>query len=237
MNRAWDDLLTEQDRAIIARAKFGRRIGMGSRPAVIVIDVQNYMVGPPEGSTAQYPSACGPVAKAALMKLGPLLATARERGVPVIYTQFVLARDGSDIGAYGRKRDLLKTEGWCLEESEGAEVHADVAPQRSDIVLVKKKPSAFHGTPLLGLLIQRGIDTLLVTGGSTSNCVRATVVDSTSYNYRTLVIEDCVFDRFDISHRVALFDMDRQYADVLPSEDAIRQLETLGSDNRVSASP
>lgn len=103
---------------------------------------------------------------------------------------------------------------------------AAIAPDPQDIVLVKKKPSAFFGTPLLSLLIDRGVDTVLVTGGATSNCVRATVVDSASYNFRTMVVEDCVFDRFDISHRVALLDMDRQYADVITSRDAISYFES-----------
>jgi len=130
-------------------------------------------------------------------------------------------RDGGDIGVYGRKRDLLETEGWCLEGSEGAEIVAALAPEPEDLVLVKKKPSAFFGTPLLGLLIDRGVDTVVVTGGSTSNCVRATAVDASSYNFRTAVVSDCVFDRIDLSHRVALFDLDRQYADVVDSEAAI----------------
>jgi nicotinamidase-related amidase len=91
-------------------------------------------------------------------------------------------------------------------------------------VLVKKKPSAFFGTPLLGLLVDRGVDTVIVTGGSTSNCVRATAVDAVSYNFRTIVPEDCVFDRIDVSHRTALFDLDRQYADVVVSASLIERL-------------
>jgi maleamate amidohydrolase len=100
-----------------------------------------------------------------------------------------------------------------------------VAPQPGDVVLVKRKPSAFFGTELTGLLVDRGIDTVVVTGGSTANCVRATAVDSASYNFRTIVAEDCVFDRFEISHVVALFDLERQYADVLPSAEIRAHLE------------
>lgn len=197
---------------------------MGERPAVLVIDVQNYMVGPPPGSVHEYPSACGEVAVRALRRLQALLVAARDLRVPIVYTRFELRRDGSDIGVYGRKRDFLQTEGWCLEGSEGAQIADSVAPAPSDLVLVKKKPSAFHGTPLLDFLVQHGIDTVVVTGGSTSNCVRATTVDSASYNFRTVVVEDCVFDRIDISHRVALFDLDRQYADVMNSEAVIEKL-------------
>ena len=220
----WAGLLSDADRALLGRVRMARRVGLGARPAVIVIDVQNYMIGPPPGSTHDYPSACGPAAGTALLRLAPLLAAARAAGCPVVYTRFELRRDGSDIGVYGRKRDLLTTEGWCLEGSEGAAIPAQVAPAPADIVLVKKKPSAFFGTPLLSLLVDRGVDSLILTGGSTANCVRATAVEAASYNFRTLVVADCVFDRFEISHRVALFDLDRQYADVVSSEDVIARL-------------
>lgn len=200
---------------------------MGSNPAVVVIDAQQYMVGDGNGASERFPSACGTGAQA-LERLAPLLAAARHAHVPVIYTRFVLNRDGSDIGVYGRKRDLLDIDGWCLEGTAGAEIAGSIRPEVGDIVLVKKKPSAFLGTPLLGILIDRSIDTVVVTGGSTSNCVRATAVDAASYNYRTLVVEDCVFDRIQISHDIALFDIDRQYGDVVASADVIERLGALG---------
>lgn len=214
----WWDLLTGAERERLRAARFGLSIGFGERPAVLVIDAQNYMVGPPPGAApGPYPSACGYPARAAVARLMPLLAAARQGGVPVIYTRFVLRPDGQDIGVYGRKRALLSIDGWCLEGSVGAEIVPELRPDDGDIVLVKKKPSAFLGTPLLGLLIDRAVDTLIVAGGATSNCVRATVVDAMSLNYRTAVVHDCVFDRFDISHRVALFDLGRQYADLVDS--------------------
>lgn len=213
----WLRLLSSGDRERLKRARFGRRIGFGRRPALLVIDVQNYMVGPPPGSPHTYPSACGEPAEAVIPRLATLAALARSHGVPIIYTQHRYRRDGADMGIYRLKRDLMDTEGWCLEGSEGARIHAGVAPEPGDIVLPKHKPSAFLGTPLLGLLVDRGIDTVLVTGGSTANCVRATTVDAMSYNFRPIVVEDCVFDRFELSHLAALFDLDRQYADVTSS--------------------
>jgi maleamate amidohydrolase len=222
--RPWDGLLGPDDEATISHAGFGKRVGLGERAAVLVIDPQNYMVGPPPGSTEAYPSACGERGVRALEATAALLRVARAHGVPVFYTRFVLARDGSDIGVYGRKRGLPEAEGWALEDSEGSAISPIVAPEAEDYVIVKKKPSAFHGTPLLGLLVERRVDTVIVTGGSTSNCVRATAVDAASYNYRTIVPSDCVFDRIDISHRIALFDLDRQYGDVLPSSELIEAL-------------
>lgn len=221
----WGDLLGEGDDATVRRAGFAQRVGIGSRPAVLVIDPQNYMIGPPPGSQETYPSGCGDAGVRALEATAALLHVARAQGVPVFYTRFELRRDGSDIGVYRRKRGFPDAEGWCLEGSEGAAISPLVEPEPGDYVLVKKKPSAFLGTPLLGLLVAQQIDTVIVTGGSTSNCVRATSVDAASYNFRTIIPADCVFDRIDISHRVALFDLDRQYGDVMQSADVIEALQ------------
>ena len=142
---------------------------------------------------------------------------------PIFYTRFVLDPDGSDIGVYGLKRDLLRSEFWCLEGTLGSEIVAEISPQPGDYVYVKKKPSAFHGTPLLGMLIDRGIDTLVIVGGATSNCIRATVFDAAAHNYRAIVPADCVFDRIEISHDISLFDMDRQFADVVTCGEVLRE--------------
>jgi nicotinamidase-related amidase len=221
---AWERLLGDRDRERMTRAGFGRRIGFGSRPALLVIDVQNYMVGQPPGSPHHYPSACGVEAERALPALARLIGASRVHGVPIIYTRNEFRRDGLDMGVYARKRGRPDTEGWCLAGSEGAQIHDAVAPASADIVLAKCKPSAFSGTPLLALLIDRGVDTVIVTGGSTSNCVRATAVDAASHNFRTIVVADGVFDRFEISHLTALFDLDRQYADVVDLAVALEAL-------------
>jgi nicotinamidase-related amidase len=108
--------------------------------------------------------------------------------------------------------------------THGAEIVPDLAPLPSEIVVDKKKSSAFFGTPLLSLLIDRRVDTCIVVGGSTSNCVRATVVDSAQYNFYTIIPEQAVFDRLPLAHSVSLLDMDRMYGDVMPVEDVLRYL-------------
>jgi nicotinamidase-related amidase len=221
----WRASLTADERARIDSAGFGRRVGIGARPALVVIDLQNYMVGPPAGAPdAEYPSACGTAAIAAVDVLSRFVPALRRLGVPVFYTRFELAPDGSDGGVYLRKRDLIQSDGWCLTGSTGARLVDAVAPAPGDVVLVKKKPSAFAGTPLLPLLIDRGVDSVLLAGGSTSNCVRATAVDAMSLNLRVTVVEDGVFDRFDRSHVTALFDLDRQYGDVRSAADVESEL-------------
>jgi nicotinamidase-related amidase len=228
-DRPWDPYLTESDRAVIARGRFGQRMGFGARPALVVIDCQRYMVGERGVSDGRFPSSCGAVGWAAVDRIAAILDAARAGAVPVFLTRFALDPDGRDIGVYARKRAFLKRDDWCLEGTEGAELLPEVGPRDGDIVFTKKKPSAFHGTPLLGYLIDRGIDTVIVLGGATSNCVRATVFDSASYNFRTIVAGDAVFDRLAISHAISLFDMDRQFADVVTSEEVIAALRKGGA--------
>ncbi|MGH3292209.1 MAG: isochorismatase family protein [Trebonia sp.] len=221
--------LSAEEQARLDRAGFGQAIGMGRRAAMVIIDAQRYMVAPDADQDGAFPSSCGDSGRAALARLAALLPELRRRGVPLFYTRFELAPDGGDIGVYGRKRPLLETGNWCLAGSSGAEIHPAVAPAAGDIQFVKKKPSAFHGTPLTALLVDRGIDTVLLSGGSTSNCVRATAIDAMSFNYRTVVVEDCVFDRLSISHEVALFDLERQAADVLDADVTLAALDAAAA--------
>lgn len=227
--REWDRYLTDADRAVMARARFGRRMGFGRRPALLAIDCQRYMVGERGVDDGRYPSSCGPIGWAAVDQVARLARAARSAGAPVFFTRFTLDPGGSDIGVYGRKRDLLQREDWCLDGTPGAELLPELGPEPGDVVFVKKKPSGFFGTPLLSYLVDRGVDTVIVVGGATSNCVRATVFDSSSYNFRTIVAREAVFDRIPISHAVSLFDMDRQFADVVGCDDIVAYLEGLAA--------
>src|SRR5262249_19211490 len=111
----------------------------------------------------------------------------------------------------------------------------EVAPIDGETVIHKSSPSVFWGTPLIGELTYRGIDTLIVGGESTSGCIRASVVDGCTYRYRMQVVEECVFDRGEASHAINLFDMDQKYADVRPLSDAVEYLETRSGARSVAA--
>ena len=193
---------------------------------MVFIYAQRYLVGEP-GGVAQWPSSSRDFVRAAVAQIAWVVQAAQGKGVPCFFTRFELERDGSDIGVYGRKRALLDSEHWCLAGTRGAELVPQLQPAAGDIVFVKKKPSGFHGTPLLGYLVDRRIDTVIIMGGATSNCVRATVFDASSWNFRAIVPQEAVFDRIPISHAISLFDMDRQFADVVPSADVIRYLDAL----------
>ena len=106
----------------------------------------------------------------------------------------------------------------------GYEFVAEIAPIDGDVVLPKRHASAFFGTALASYLIDFEIDTLIVTGATTSGCVRATVADAFSYNFRTIVVADGVYDRLQVSHDVSLFDMDAKYADVLMADEVVAHL-------------
>jgi maleamate amidohydrolase len=225
--KPWDRYLDDSDRAVISRASFGQRMGFGQRPAIVAIDCQRYMVGERGVKDDRYPSSCGDIGWAAVDRIAVILHTARGARVPVFLTRFALDESGADIGVYGRKRTLLRRPDWCLEGTEGAELLPEVGPRDGDIVVTKKKPSGFFGTPLLSYLIDRAVDTVIVVGGATSNCVRATVFDSASYNFRTIVPGDAVFDRLPVSHAISLFDMDRQYADVTTAAAVVERIKGL----------
>lgn len=220
-------LMSEAEIAQLRKAGMGKRIGFGERPALVIIDAQNYMVGPtgPDDKN-EYPSAC-PTGRPAIAVIKALAEAFRAGKHPVYYTRAVARRDGVDMGIKRLKRGVLDIEGWYLEGTKGAEIVPDIAPQPQDIVMTKHKQSGFHATPLLDHLIAARIDTVVIVGGSTSNCIRATAIDSMSHNFRTIVPRDGVFDRVRISHEVNLMDIDRQLGDVLPSSDVLAYLHSL----------
>ncbi len=142
-----------------------------------------------------------------------LIAIARERGVPVIYTLRDARDDGWDrAGQRGKNRRSDED-----ATRDGNRIIAELAPQPGDIILPKQKPSAFFATPLMAQLTQLRCDTVIVAGATTSGCVRATVLDAFSYNLRVGVPQDAVFDRAEACHAISLFDMNAKYADVMPA--------------------
>lgn len=224
----WDEMLTAADREVLARGRWARRAGMGERPALLIVDAQLYMSGVrgAPGNAEKYPLSCGEVAFAAVDCIAQLLAAARATGVPVFFTRFVADPINDDVGMFHRKIGIGigRGEGLFFRGTRGAEIVPELAPLPGEIVIDKKKSSAFFGTPLLSLLIDRHVDTCIITGGATSNCIRATVLDSAQYNFFTIVPEEAVFDRLPLAHKVNLFDMNRMHGDVVPVAEALQYL-------------
>lgn len=216
--RGWDQFLTPRDREVIAASGYGARMGLGSRPALVIIDVNYNFCGrrpePIEQSVEEWHNSCGEEAWAAIDHIVKLKEFFRERSLPVIYTTRQEPGDGPFFeGRWKDKNPRFIRPGQAADRNQ---IVAEVAPDERDLVIEKMKPSGFYGTPLNGYLIDLGVDSLVVCGVATSGCVRATVVDAVSLNYRVSVIEEATFDRCEASHWVSLFDMDCKYADVLP---------------------
>lgn len=224
--KIWDEFLGEADKQVLERGRFARRMGFGRTPAIIVVDAQKYMVGT-LGKESEWPSSSGKPGHEAMAKIVEIVRHGQQRNIPVFFSRFEIDPSGNDMGVYALKRDLLNTPHWCLTGQVGSELVDELAPADKDLVFVKKKPSCFHGTPLLGYLIERQVDTLIVVGGSTSNCVRATVFDASSYNFRVIIPQEAVFDRFPISNAISLFDMDRQFADVVSASEVFEYFDSI----------
>ncbi len=228
--RIWDDIITERDRAVYEKAGYGQEGGFGRRPALLVVDVTYDFTGdrpePILDSIEKFRNSCGEAAWEALPHIRGLLAVARSRDVPVIYTRMAPRPDRVRAGGWARKnaRTLEPTE---ISQRIGNDFPEMVAPQPGDIVIEKDKPSAFFGTPLLSFLVALGVDSLILAGTTTSGCVRATVLDGFSYNYPVAVVEECTFDRGEVTHKINLFDMHAKYADVVSVEETKEFLKSL----------
>jgi maleamate amidohydrolase len=208
------------DDAWLARGYGQGAIEPGERPAVLVVDLQYAFTDP------AFPLGGSPLVERAVEHTARVAAAAREAGVPVFQTVVAWREDGSDLGLWPVKLPVLRE---VTLESRWAQVDERVWDD-SDVLLVKKWPSFFHGTPLHSLLTAARRDTVIVTGCMTSGCVRATTVDAFSNGYRTLVPEDCVGDQGLDGHESNLRDMHRRYAEVTTADDVVEYLRRVRSE-------
>lgn len=223
---AWDGVITEEEVTRYAKAGFGGSGGMGTRPALLIIDVQYRTVGttpkPYWEAIEEYPTSCGDVGWAAVERIVPILKVFRDKGFPVLYPHVAPKNAATDGGRLAEKIPSIMG-----IDAKGYAFVEEVAPREGDVLLPKKHPSAFFGTPLVSHLIDLAVDTLVVTGCTTSGCVRSSVTDAFAYNFKVIVPEDCVYDRAPTSHAVNLWDMNGKYADVMPSDEVIAKLSAL----------
>lgn len=223
--KPWDSVISDEEQRAYAASGFGRPSGLGKRPALLIIDVQYRTVGtqrlPFWQAIEEFPTSCGEVGWQAVDALVPLLALFREKGWPVLYPH-VAPKQAYDGGRLAEKVPAIMG-----IPAKGYEFVAEIAPLPEDILLPKKHPSAFFGTALCSHLIDKQADTVIVAGCTTSGCVRGTVVDAFSLNFKVAVPQECVYDRGATSHAVNLFDLGQKYADVLPVADLMTQLRNI----------
>lgn len=220
--RPWDGIIPAEEQAIYRQGGWGMPGGIGARPALLIIDVQYRTMGerplPIQEAVRQMPTSCGEYGWRAVPNIAKLLAVFREIGAPVLYPH-VAVKGRQDRGQFE-----TKVPGVMNVPLKAYEFVAEVAPGRDDILVAKAHASAFHGTGLLSYLVGLGVDTVVLTGCTTSGCVRASAVDACQLNYKVVVPEDAVYDRSQTSHAVNLFDMASKYADVLTTEELAARL-------------
>lgn len=215
----WKDLVGEEELQAYEKAGFGRRIGFGKKPALLNVDMTYMFFDPAYSATYGDMS---PVLKA----VNKLTRTARHAGIPIFYSRRDDRNHPLRRGVWNQKLGSSVTKEYTIDK-RADEWPPEIAPRPEDVIVYKNKPSPFFGTPLASFLVYAGIDTLIVVGISTSGCVRAAVEDAFSYNYRTIVPEECVGDRCHFAHRANLFDMDMKFADVVSLNEVIQHLNSL----------
>lgn len=209
--------MAQQELADNYKGVFDGRIGFGRRPAVLVVDFIRAYTTP--ASALYAPAVCDAVRETA-----NLLTLARAKGVPVIYTRVLYSKTGLDGGIFVRKVPVLRA---MVEGEPLAEIVPELPPAENDVVLIKQYASAFFGTSLAPMLTAMGVDTLILTGCSTSGCIRATAVDGMQHGFRVIVPRECVGDRHPGPHEANLFDIDSKYGDVVAKADLTQYLASL----------
>ncbi len=226
MKKPWDGIISEEEQKAYDAAGFGRPSGIGKRPALLIIDVQFRTIGtapkPFWESIKEFSTSCGDIGWNAMRNIALLLAEFRRNGWPVLYPHVAPKNKSTDGGRLAQKVPSIMN----IPE-KGYEFPAEIAPREGDVLIPKKHPSAFFATPLASHLIDLQVDTLVVTGCTTSGCVRGSVVDAFAYNFRALVPHDAVYDRSATSHAVNLFDMASKYADVASTAEILDTLRSL----------
>lgn len=198
---------------------FDGSLGFGSSPALLIIDfVKAY-------TTPGFPLFAEGVVTA-VKETVSLLHAAREKGLPIVYTQVLYNPNHKDGGLFVQKVPVLKT---FLPGEPMTQIVAELAPLPSDVIITKQYASAFFGTNLASTLTALAVDTVIITGCSTSGCVRASAVDCLQHGFRPIVPKECVGDRHQHVHDANLFDVNSKYGDVVTKETVLQYLRSLPS--------
>ena len=206
-----DDELTEN-----YRGAFDGSLGFGKAPALILVDfVDAYFAE----DSPLYAGVENELASALRIR-----EAARAAGIPVVYTNVVYQEGGADGGVFYRKVPALEV---FVEGNPLGAWPAGLEPAEDELVITKQYPSAFFGTSLAPTLTASDIDTLIITGFTTSGCVRATCVDAMSHGFAPIVVADACGDRHAAPHEANLFDMNAKYADVVDEPTVIAYLSGL----------
>jgi nicotinamidase-related amidase len=231
-DHCWKDVIPEADMQLYR--PYARQTFVGQKAALIAIDLYNvvYRGGPkaPYDLDQEYPNSCGIYAHNAIEPTKKLFSAARAAGLPVFYCTQDVRPNNRPEGAVSTKRRRLKP---ANPDDHG--IYSEFAPLPEDVVIYKQRASIFQGTPFLSHLNLLGIQSLIICGESTSGCVRASAVDAYSNGFHVSIVEECCFDRVELSHKVNLFDLHHKYVDVMHVAEVIAHLDGLAGLLRTSA--
>ena len=213
---SWREVFSDTELSGYRAGGHGQRIGFGKKAAVVVVDMINLYVSP------RFALGHGENTAAVVAANKRLLETARAKELPVFFSNVGLRRSAAEKGVWG-----IKVGGSKEITPEADTIVPELAPTETDIIVTKAKASVFFGTQLASMLVSLDVDTIVVTGVTTSGCVRATVVDGFSHNFRVIVPAECVGDRAALPHKVSLFDMDMKYSDVMDLDEVLQHIKTL----------
>ncbi len=214
----------KDDEEFFRQRGFGIKIGFGERPALMIIDMIKGFTDPtmPLGAPLE----------SQIEAQRPLLEVAHQRDIAVIFSTVIYEEeDIKDAGVWALKQTGART---LTAGSEAVKIDPRLGLQPRDIVLMKKYASCFYGTDLVARLNSRRIDTLIITGCTTSGCVRATAVDAVQNGFRPMVVREAVGDRSAAAHEQSLFDLNAKYADVVSLDETLQYLKTVGHNRPAS---
>ncbi len=219
----WEKIIPDFDRKIYEKSGYGGRQGIGRKPALLIIDmILGFTCTRPMATLEaikEFRSSCGKVAWQSIPRIRKLLRSCRTQNVPVVYS----TSDLDFKAVFGNATKRAKESSTMSDLS--MEFPQMIRPRRGEFIVRKARASAFFGTHLITYLVQKGIDSIIVTGCTTSGCVRATVMDGFSYGLSVFVVEDCTFDRSPFSHLVNLFEINSKYATVVSLEEALSYVQ------------
>lgn len=199
--------IPDEDLADYAKGGYGdRRLDLSGSVAVVVIDMTDEFVDP------QYPNG-SEMGQECAQSVAELLEVTRSEGIPTVFTHNPGVKTEAELGQW-----LNSLDSYEQPPPEACQITGVLDPREDEPVLKSAKPSGFFGTQLESVLNHYDIDTIIVTGMTTSGCIRATVIDAFSYNYTVVVPEDCVADRATVPHRINLFDIGMKYATITDGE-------------------
>jgi nicotinamidase-related amidase len=214
--------MSQNDEAFFRERGFGQKIGFGERPAVIVIDMVKAFTDPKQMLGADLDQQ--------IEATKPILDAAHARNFPVVFS--TVRYDDTELRDAGLWAVKMKGSATLKAGTGGWQVDPRLDYRPTDSLLVKKYASCFFGTDLIPRLMSRGIDTLVITGCTTSGCVRATAVDAVQNGFRPMVVREAVGDRSVAAHEQSLFDLNAKYADVVSLDETLQYLRSVGHNTK-----